>query len=408
MSNGNSVAIFVDAENLTQWIKRDGPETLLEELSSIGVVVVRKAYGRWSEASLSAHQGSLNRLGFELVHTFHPVSKKNSTDIQLTVDVMEYAGRDDLGSIVLATGDSDFSPLFRRLREMGKQVIGAAPRSALSESVKSSCSRFFYTDVSPEDDVQDEAVRASAFDDAADVLEAALKTFDGPANCSALKNRMLIIDSAFDEKALGCKSFSDFIRAVDGVNIFHDGKAWSASFEEAEPSVEITATPHDRGGGHDTEPTAQYRRILRKKGWRALPTAVMAKCFAALESIGDLPFSEIPETGSIACESLVTTMDVKKAAVLLRKAGVLQQQRVNEEGDTLWAVNPVSEELMLRAVDKAMTERLLSGVQSAGLKLDKKSICPLLLAKYSGGEVDKLIAEAKETCRFERPVSPEA
>ena len=33
--------------------------------------------------------------------------------------------------------------------------------------------------------------------------------FDDPANCSALKNRMLNIDGAFDEKALGFKTFYD-------------------------------------------------------------------------------------------------------------------------------------------------------------------------------------------------------
>jgi hypothetical protein len=69
-------------------------QTLLEELSSIGPVVVRKAYGRWISPALAAHQGTLNRLGFELVQTFHPVSGQNSAVIQITVDVMEYAGRE--------------------------------------------------------------------------------------------------------------------------------------------------------------------------------------------------------------------------------------------------------------------------------------------------------------------------
>ena len=235
MNRENRVAIFVDAENLTQWIKQDGLETLLEELSSIGTVVVRKAYARWTNMAVAAHQGALNRLGFEFIHTFHPVSGKNSADIQIAVDVMEYASREDLQSIALATGDSDFSPLFRRLREKGKQVIGAGPRSALSESVKSSCSRYFYTDTKLTDDTQGEALRASVFDDAVDVLEAALKTFDGPANCSALKNRILNIDSAFDERILGYKSFTDFIRAVDGIGLNQDNKSWSAFFESSEP-----------------------------------------------------------------------------------------------------------------------------------------------------------------------------
>ena len=80
MNSENRVAIFVDAENLTQWIKLDGLETLLEELSSIGTVVVRKAYARWTNMNIAAHQGTLNRLGFELIHTFHPVNGKNSAD----------------------------------------------------------------------------------------------------------------------------------------------------------------------------------------------------------------------------------------------------------------------------------------------------------------------------------------
>jgi uncharacterized protein (TIGR00288 family) len=214
MGHESRVAVFVDAENVAQWVKLGGIDTLLEDLSSIGPVVVRKAYARWTNENMLAHQATLNRHGFELIHTFHPASGKNSADIQITVDVMEYASREDLACITLATGDSDFSPLFRRLREMGKQVIGVGPRSALSESVKSSCSRFFYTQTETASPIQDEASRTSAFDDAADLLESTLKTFDGPANCSQLKNRMLNIDSAFDEKALGFKTFTAFVRAV--------------------------------------------------------------------------------------------------------------------------------------------------------------------------------------------------
>lgn len=99
MSSDYRVAIFVDAENLTQWIKQDGLETLFEELSPIGTAVVRKAYAQWTNNNLAPHQGTLNRHGFELIHTFHPVSGKNSADMQIAVDVMEYAGREDLQTI---------------------------------------------------------------------------------------------------------------------------------------------------------------------------------------------------------------------------------------------------------------------------------------------------------------------
>lgn len=47
---------------------------------------------------------------------------------------------------MLATGDSDFGPVFRRLREMGKGVIGIGPYSVLSKSVSLSCHEYIFTD----------------------------------------------------------------------------------------------------------------------------------------------------------------------------------------------------------------------------------------------------------------------
>jgi uncharacterized protein (TIGR00288 family) len=194
------IAIFIDAENLTSWLKAGGSELLLEELSTIGQTVVRRAYGIWN--NLTPYQAGLNRLGFELIHSFHPVKGKNSTDIQMTVDIMEYIWRvENINWFVLATGDSDFSPLFRRLREMGKDVIGVGPRSALSESVKSSCTRFIYTNtiVPAKDNFGQNDKIQTAFDDAADLVEKVLYTVESPIRCSLLKSRMRNIDSAFDE-----------------------------------------------------------------------------------------------------------------------------------------------------------------------------------------------------------------
>lgn len=47
---------------------------------------------------------------------------------------------------MLATGDSDFGPVFRRLRELGKGVVGVGPSSVLSSSVTLSCHDFILTD----------------------------------------------------------------------------------------------------------------------------------------------------------------------------------------------------------------------------------------------------------------------
>lgn len=392
MNNDTRVAIFVDAENLTQWLKQNGVEGLLEELSSLGTVVVRKAYARWTSEGVMPYQATLNRLGFELVHSYHPVSGKNSADIQIVVDVMEYATRDDLQCIVLATGDSDFSPLFRRLREMGKQVVGAGPRSALSESVKSSCSRFFYTLT---EDVP--AARDSAFDDAADLLDKALKTFDGPANCCSLKPRMLNIDSAFDEKKLGFKSFTDFVKAA-GVEVTQHGQVLFASAGDGNhvspPDTGAAVATNDKSPAPDG--AEKYRGALRKKGWRALPVALFVECVDLLRSVEASPRTELSEKAVARSNGKITTTDLRKALDLLAKAGLIEQKGTNGEGDKLWHAKRVAEREMFRAVDVAMIARLMGGLGETASAPKKKYVKPLLLGQYSDDEIENLLAEAKQ------------
>jgi len=397
MNSDARVAIFVDAENLGQWLKAGGAESLLEELSSLGTVVVRKAYARWTCPTVQSHQLGLNSLGFELVHSFHPVSGKNSADIQIAVDVMQYAMKEDLQWIVLATGDSDFSPLFRRLREIGMKVVGVGPRSALSETVKSSCSRFIYTDVEPQGTQTDEAaVRASAFDDAVDVLEKALKTFDGPANCCTLKPRMLSIDSAFDEKQLGFKSFSDFLKAA-GVKLEQHNQIWFASLCETTQPQQPSQAAGDPMAHKETveDVSGIYRAILRKRNWRALPTARFIECLLFLKAIEPSVRAELPDKAVALCEGRLPRIDLRKTLDLLMKAGLMEQTGSGEESEKLWKVRPLEPIDAMKAVDLALLARLLGGPSDAGATLKKKHLRPLLMGQYTDTALDALITEAK-------------
>lgn len=401
MGQESRVAVFVDTENLSHWVKHGGIEVLLEDLSAIGTVVVRKAYARWSSSNMDIHQATLNRHGFELIHTFHPVSGKNSADIQITVDVMEYAWRDDLACIALATGDSDFSPLFRRLREMGKQVFGIGPRSALSESVKSSCSRFIYTDTESSTTTQDEAARVSAFDDASDLLEKALKTFDGPVNCSALKSLMLNIDSAFDEKSLGFKNFNAFVKAVGNVELIQDDKSWFAYFAEvgANPELPFQQSQESLLESEAVDTTEEYRRVLRKKHWRSIPVSVLSQCYTKILDIGMVAKSELLEAIVVRCNNDVTTTDAKKAVSLFFKAGLIHASKTDKEDEALLRVSSLPENEMLNAVDLAMLVRLIAGLEEQNCDLERGYLAPLFLRKHNEIEIDVMLEEAKRLSR---------
>lgn len=403
MQTSDRVGIFVDVENLTQWIKQDGLEQLIEELTSMGTIIIRRAYAKWTEPNVTPHQNILNRLGFELIHTFHPVGGKNAADIQIVVDVMEYTWRDpNLRWITLATGDSDFSPLFRRLREMGRQVIGAGPRSALSESVKSSCSRFIYLDREKRIERVDEATRVSVFDDAADLLEKALATFDEPAVCSALKARMTNIDSAFDEKQLGFKGFNDFVKEVDTVELSHNGKAWLVAFKpnEALSQVGSTKTPKEIDTSNLID---RYRSILRSKVWRSVPLSAVEECYQRLINAGAMTRSEMAEQIiSSETPTKLTSADVKKVTSMFFKANLMvkiDNLHGPDGEETYWKLNSLPLDQVLYAIDRAMIIRLLSGLEEAAIPLKKEIIPSLLLKERPALELDKLIDEAKQFVR---------
>ncbi|AMO56767.1 NYN domain-containing protein [Endozoicomonas montiporae] len=209
------IALFLDTENLAGWLKHNGVEHLIDELSEFGLVTIRQAFGNWGGPNLQGFQDHLNEQGFDFVHTFHPVSGKNSADIAMTIEVMKVAQTSlDVDWFVLATGDSDFSPLFREIRSLGKHVVGVGPHSPLSESVKRFCARYFYTDQQN----SHRTICPPGLEGAIHLTRSVLQESEQPLNCSVLKNRILSVDEHFDEKRYGFSSFSEFIQAINGVD----------------------------------------------------------------------------------------------------------------------------------------------------------------------------------------------
>lgn len=252
----NRIAVFIDAENVTHWIKNDGMASLLNELKQLGQIIIRRAYGVWSRPQLAMHQASINKYGFELIHCYHPVTGKNTADIQMTVDVIECAWQlPNINCFVLVTGDSDFSPVFRRLREMEKEVIGVGQHSTLSECVKTSCSRFIYTDEVDKnsqlslskDTLITQTTAPKILNHATDnpmqlVKEANRRVIQclidakGAINTSQLKN-ILVTQLAFDEKKFNFASFTDFLTGIPGVKLTKVGTVSYATYEDIKQTL---------------------------------------------------------------------------------------------------------------------------------------------------------------------------
>ncbi|MEM9215449.1 MAG: NYN domain-containing protein [Cyanobacteria bacterium P01_F01_bin.150] len=391
----DKVAIFLDVENLSGWLKDDGGESLLDRANELGRVVVRRAYGDFSIGSVSVRQPELNLLGFEFVHVYHPVKGKNSADIQIVVDVMEYLARiPDLEWIILATGDSDFSPLFRRLRELGKSVVGVGPRSALSEAVKKSCNRFIYIDEKATDNGTSTALKASQIrEDSLDLLERILTKFPDGVSLGILKNEMLELDSAFDEKNLGFSGFKKFLQSIpEIVYLYQVKQTWHAksiennNLEETNPN-----SPPNLA-----EPTVDlYKRLLRKSNWRSCEPSFLIHALNKLRNRFSEGFTRSEEFKYLVEEfgHNRTRGELRSAIYLLYKAGYIKQQPQDiSDEHTFTAELAESERVISEKLDTILINRLVHLCQSSNVSFIPQLTTHLLLNSYNKDQLKALIS----------------
>jgi uncharacterized LabA/DUF88 family protein len=393
-TESEKIAIFLDVENLTKCIKDDGPEKLLDEICTLGQAVVRRAYGNWNSPAVTNFQAYLNRLGFELVHNFHPVSGKNSSDIQMTVDVIEYAwDLKDLSWFVLATGDSDFSPLFRRLREMGKGVIGVGPRSTLSETVKTSCSRYIYTESVTQ---KGEMAIQSAYEDAVDNVGRVLSNFGDSIHLSMLKSKLLNLDSAFDEKQLGFTSFSAFVESIDEISL--NGKSTICHLKSAKLDKKSNSANTIKDKNIKDDFSSQYISILRKKNWRILPKEYLVTIFDVLKTLKPSTKEKLLEDVLKIIGKNITPTDVRKAFTILIKCHLLKRWDINNStNEILWGVSnkDLTTQDMLEARDVAVTARICHACKEEKIKLEHSALNSILYSTKSIQDVKNIVVKSE-------------
>ena len=165
MDTEERLAVFLDYDNLALGARDHlGGMTfdfkpIADALAARGRVVVRRAYADWSyfdedRRSLTRHQVELiempQRMG---------ASRKNAADIKMVVDAIEMAfEREYISTFVMCTGDSDFSPLVHKLRELNKRVIGIGVENSTSKLLPPACDEFLFYDRLEGVEIPDEPV----------------------------------------------------------------------------------------------------------------------------------------------------------------------------------------------------------------------------------------------------------
>ena len=163
----SAVALYWDFENLHASLsearlgegsygKPDGRFKLQEPLIDVAAVVelalslgpmaVNRAYCNWQ--FFGRYRDALLQGGLELVQLFPPgASAKNGADIRLCLDAMQDLARcDQIGTVLVVGGDSDFMPLAQKIKAAGRRLIGIGDRKATNRHWAKSCDEFIYYD----------------------------------------------------------------------------------------------------------------------------------------------------------------------------------------------------------------------------------------------------------------------
>jgi len=147
------LALFIDFENIAIGVRdanyrKFDINLVLERLLEKGKVLVKRAYADWNR--YSDYKRSFHEAAIELIEVPQKsMGGKNSADIRLVVDAMDMSlQKEHINCFVIASGDSDFSPLVSKLKENNKYVIGLGVKNSTSDLLMDNCDEFiFYEDL---------------------------------------------------------------------------------------------------------------------------------------------------------------------------------------------------------------------------------------------------------------------
>jgi uncharacterized protein (TIGR00288 family) len=264
-------ALLIDFDNVTMGIRSDLTKELKNLLNSDiikGKVAVQRAYADWRR--YPQYIVPLAESSVDLI--FAPAygsAKKNATDIRLAIDAVELVfTRPEIGTIILLSGDSDFSSLVLKLKEYGKYVIGVGIRESASDLLVQNCDEYYsYSALTGLTRAGDESPVVS--EDPWELVEMALRQMienNDVMRSDRLKQVLLEMDPGFDEKTLGFQKFNKFLQDAATRGIISLRKQENGQYEVGPPSAEAMEAAANDARGDVRE--GRSRRGRRGRGRR--------------------------------------------------------------------------------------------------------------------------------------------
>lgn len=264
------IGLFIDYENLAIGARDDlgiqfDFKPIADALAERGRVVVRRAYADWSSFEKDRQMLADNQVELIEIPQRRGRVRKNAADIKMAVDAVELAfERDYVTAFVICTGDSDFTPLVQKLRELNKRVVGVGLKASTSAMLPPACDEFLFYErlggvelpkakPKPKRAKKPEAPEEPAPQAPEDVaalvtttLAGLQRSTDGTVRSSSLKRALLRKDPTFSEADHGFRGFGELLRHLASNSIVVLGDDGS---RRGDPIVDFPG---------DDEPTKEF------------------------------------------------------------------------------------------------------------------------------------------------------
>lgn len=156
-------ALLIDGDN----ISGDYAKLIVDEASQLGMVTIRFVYGNWMDNSLMKWKNAISDYSMTPRQQLPNIAGKNATDSALIIEAMDILYREEVDGFIIASSDSDYTALAKRLRQSGKPVIGMG-RKQTHSSFRNSCTQFIILDIDDPEGIDNKVESAT---DRADVTE---------------------------------------------------------------------------------------------------------------------------------------------------------------------------------------------------------------------------------------------
>lgn len=209
MINISNIAVFIDFENFGDEFDA---KKIITKLKEKGRILLKKAYADWGR--YYSIKRTMMENSIDLIELpSHSNKGKNSSDIKLVVDALETAlVKDYIDTFVVVSGDSDYTPLISKLRELNKYVIVIGHKKNMSSLLAGYCDEIYYYNNFVGNTLED-GVSITKLTSVYDLLIRSLKSLnDIGSNTlgSRVKQYMRQLDATFDESQYGFSSLRAF------------------------------------------------------------------------------------------------------------------------------------------------------------------------------------------------------